>query len=360
MGQSQKIYEAKTMHGGETMKKRVFALIGILTLLGVLFWVGFQLKFWGTKALEDSLYSGTIEATMVPIQPEQGGKLLEVLVEEGQTVKTGDVLARIDDRAAKIALESAKGQLRQAEAKLNDLLGGARSEEVRRLRALLNQVQANEEGLASNLKFEEKTLKDLEALYSAGAASQKELDIQQNKLNTIKAQHEAAKAQVEAAQASLDQALAGFTEPTVVAQKAAVDIAKQNVKAAELVIEKLEIKSPIQGSVFYRHVEPGQVINAGTRIITLMSPEDLWVKIYVPETELNHVKMGGGVRISVDAYPDQVFKGEIQYISNQAEFTPKNVQTREERTKTVYAVKIRITEGKDVLKAGMPADVSFQ
>lgn len=342
------------------MKKKRIAVAGIITILGIAVWLGFRFDLWGAKIAEESMYSGTIESTMVPVQPELGGKLVEVLVQEGQAVKSGEVLARLDDRSAKIALESAKGQLRQAEAKLSDLLNGPRSEEVRRLRAILTQGQANVDGLASNLQYEEKTLKDLEQLYAAEAISKKEVDIEQNKLNSVKAQHESAKAQVEAAQASLDQALAGFTEPTVVAQKAAVDIAQQAVKAAELSIEKLEIKSPLTGTVFYRHVEAGQVISPGSRIVTLVNPENLWVKVYIPETQLDQIKLGGEARVTVDAYSDQEFKGEVQFISNQAEFTPKNVQTKEERTKTVYAVKIRITEGIDVLKAGMPADVLFR
>ncbi len=119
--------------------KRRFAIVIILTLLGVSVWLGFRFNLWGATPPQDFLYSGTIEATMVPIQPEQGGKLTEVLYQEGQDVKAGDVLARMDDRSAKISLESAKGQLRQAEAKLNDLLSGSRSEEVRRLRAILAQ-----------------------------------------------------------------------------------------------------------------------------------------------------------------------------------------------------------------------------
>jgi HlyD family secretion protein len=341
------------------MRKRKVVGVAILTLLGIVAFIGFRFNF-GREVEEDSVYSGTIEATMIPVQPEQGGRLTEVLAQEGQTVKKDDILAKIDDRAAKINLESAKGLLHQSEAKLNELLSGSRSEEVRRLRAILAQAQASKEGLASNLLYEEKNLKDMEQLQLAGAISKKDVELQQNKLNSIKAQHESAKAQIDAAQASLDQALAGFTEPLVIAQKSAVDIAKQSVKTAELTLEKLEIKSPMNGRVFYRHVEPGQVVNAGTRILTLVGPEDLWVKVYVPETELDLVKLGGEALISVDAYPNQEFSGEVQYISNQAEFTPKNVQTREERTKTVYAVKVRITEGKDVLKAGMPADVFFR
>lgn len=340
------------------MKKRVIAIIILLSLAGASVWLGS--KYNPQVKPQESTYSGTIETTMVPVQPEQGGKLIEVLVQEGQTIKAGDVLARLDDRAAKISLESAKGQLEQAQAKLNDVLSGPRSEEVRRLRAILTQTQATEAGLAQNLQFEEKNLADLKQLLSAGAASQKDVDVEQNKLNSIKAQHNSIEAQVDAAQASLDQVLVGFTDPTIQAQKAAVDIAGQGVKAAELTLEKTVIKSPLNGKLLYRHVEPGQVVNSGARIVTLSNPEDLWIKVYVPEAELKLVKVGGAATIRVDAYPNQAFQGEVTIISDQAEFTPKNVQTREERTKTVYAVKVKVTEGKDVLKAGMPADVLFQ
>lgn len=340
------------------MKKRVILIIVLLSVVGAGVWLGAKYNLWGKS--QDNAYSGTIETTVVPVQPEQGGKLTEVLVQEGQSVKLGDVLARLDDRAAKISLENAKGQLQQAQAKLNDLLGGARSEEIRRLRAILAQTQAAETGLAQNLQFEEKTLADLNQLYTAGAASKKDVDAEQNKLNSLNAQHDGAKAQVEAAQASLDQALDGFTEPAIQAQKSAVDIAEQGVKAAELALEKMVIKSPMNGQVLYRHVEPGQVVNPGARVVTLSNPEELWIKVYVPETEVNSVKMGGKATVSVDAYPGRTFKGVVTFISDQAEFTPKDIQTREERTKTVYAVKVKLTEGKDVLKAGMPADVLFQ
>lgn len=340
------------------MKRRVIALILFISVLGTAVWLGSKNNLWSKSG--DRIYSGTIETTVVPVQPEQGGKLTEVLVQEGQSVKAGDALARLDDRAAKISLESAKGQLQQAQAKLNDMLNGSRSEEVRRLRAVLAQVQATEAGLAENLQFEEKNLADLKQLYSAGAVSKKDVDAEQNKLDSVNAQHESAKAQVDAAQASLDQALDGFTEPSIQAQKSAVNIAEQGVNAAQLSLEKTVIKSPLNGVVLYRHVEPGQVVNPGAPIVTLSNPEDLWIKVYVPDAELKLVKIGQAARVSVDAYPNQTFKGEVIYISDQAEFTPKNVQTKEERTKMVYAVKVKLNEGKDVLKAGMPADVLFQ
>ncbi|MEA4902200.1 HlyD family secretion protein [Desulfitobacterium sp.] len=340
------------------MKRKIIALILLVSVLGTGVWLGVKNNLWNKS--EDRTYSGTIETTEVPVQPEQGGRLTEVLVQEGQSVKVGDVLARQDDRAAKTSLEIAKGQLQQAQARLNDMLNGSRSEEVRRLQAVLAQAQATENGLAQNVQFERKNLADLQQLYSAGAVPKKDVDAEQNKLDSVNAQHESAKAQVEAAQATLDQALAGLTEPSIQAQKSAVNIAEQGVNAAQLSLEKTVIKSPLNGVVFYRHVEPGKIVNPGAPIVTLSDPEDLWIKVYVPDAELKLVKIGETAHVSVDAYPDQTFAGEITYISDQAEFTPKNVQTKEERTKMVYAVKVRLNEGKDVLKAGMPADVLFQ
>ncbi|MHB1653647.1 MAG: HlyD family secretion protein [Desulfitobacteriaceae bacterium] len=339
------------------MQKRIVVLAGLI-VLGILVWLGFRLGLWGTA--EKPYYSGTIEGTTVPVQPEQGGKITEILVQEGQSIKTGDVIARLDERSAKIALDTANSQLQQAEAKLNDLLGGTRSEEVRRLQALLAQTRANAQGLSGNLQYEDKTLADYNQLYSSGAISKKEVDAEQNKRDTVKAQYDSAMDQANAAQASLDQAIAGYTQPTIQAQKSAVDIARQSVKAAELALSKQEIKSPMNGRVLYKHVEIGQVVNAGTRLVTLVNPDDLWVKVYVPEAKLNQVKIGGSAQVSVDAYPSQSFQGEVQWVSDKAEFTPKNVQTKEERTTTVFAIKIRIIEGKDLLKAGMPADVVFQ
>jgi HlyD family secretion protein len=344
------------------MKKKIIVLLGLTILVSGLIWLGFRTNIWeiiwGTKPSLD--YSGTIEATQLPVQAEQSAKIKTILVSEGQDISTGQVIAQLDNSQALINLDTAEGQVQQAEAKLNDLLSGTRSQEVRRLQAVVAQTGANAQVIARNIQYEEKNLADLNQLYAAGAISKKEVDAQQNKLDTLKSQYTGTQKQVEAAQASLDLALAGYTQPTIEAQKTAVEIARQAVKSAELALDKLEIKSPVNGRVLYKHVEPGQVVNAGTRIVTLVDANDLTVKVYVPEAKLSSVKVGGPALVAVDAYPGRTFKGEVQNVSDKAEFTPKNVQTREERTSMVFAVKIRITEGKDLLKAGMPADVVFQ
>ncbi|HWQ41027.1 MAG TPA: HlyD family efflux transporter periplasmic adaptor subunit [Desulfosporosinus sp.] len=342
------------------MRRRIISIvIGVVVLLALI-----TLSVWGTKYFnrpaDTNTYSGTIEGTELPVQPELGGRIVDLQVHEGQVIKAGDLIAKLDDSQAKISLDTAKNQQIQAQAKLNDLLGGARAEEIRRLKEVLSQANANAEGLAQNLQFEENNLANDQKLYDAGAISQQILDTQQNKLDTLKAQYEGAQASVNAAQASLEQAQAGNTQPTIQAQQAAVDVTAQSVKAAELSLSKLIIKSPAGGQVLYQHIELGQVVNPGTTLVTILDPNDLWIKIYIPEAKLSQVKVGGTALIAVDSYPGKTFKGQIQYLSNQAEFTPKNVQTKEERTTTVYAVKLSITEGKDQLKAGMPADVTLQ
>ena len=338
------------------MKRKLAVIVVVLTLITLSIFLGNR---YINRPAETITYSGTIEGTELPVQPELGGRIVDLPVREGQIIKAGDIVAKLEDSQAKISLDSAKVQQAQAQAKLDDLLGGARTEEIRRLKGLLAQANANAAGLALNVKYEDNTLTNVQKLEN-NALTQQKVDEQQNKLDTVKAQYQGAQANVNAVQASLDQAQAGNSQPTIKAQKAAVDIVAQSVKAAELALSKLTIKSPTSGQVLYKHVELGQVVNPGTTLVTILDPNDLWIKIYIPEAKLSQVKMGGTAFIAVDSYPGKTFKGQIQYVSNQAEFTPKNVQTKEERTTTVYAVKISITEGKDQLKAGMPADVTLQ
>lgn len=339
------------------MKKKLAVIVVVLTLISLSVFLGNR---YLNRPAAIITYSGTIEGTDLPVQPEVGGKIIELTVQEGQTIKVGDIVAKLEDSQAKISLDTAKAQQTQAQAKLDDLLGGARAEEIRRLKGMLAQANATATGLALNVKFEENNLTEDQKLLDDHAMSQQLVDAQRNKRDTVKAQYQGALANVNAVQASIDQAQAGNTQPTIKAQQAAVDITSQAVKAAELTLSKLTIKSPASGQVIYKHVELGQVVNPGTTLVTIVDTNDLWIKIFIPEAKLNQVKVGGTISIAVDSYPDKTFKGQIIYVSNQAEFTPKNVQTKEERTTTVYVVKISITEGKDQLKAGMPADVTLQ
>lgn len=236
------------------MKRKLAVIVVVLTLITLSIFLGNR---YINRPAETITYSGTIEGTELPVQPELSGRIVDLPVHEGQIIKAGDIVAKLDDSQAKISLDSAKVQQAQAQAKLDDLLGGARTEEIRRLKGLLAQANANAAGLALNVKYEDNTLTNVQKLEN-NALTQQKVDEQQNKLDTVKAQYQGAQANVNAVQASLDQAQAGNSQPTIKAQKAAVDIVAQSVKAAELALSKLTIKSPTSGQVLYKHVELGQ------------------------------------------------------------------------------------------------------
>jgi HlyD family secretion protein len=136
--------------------------------------------------------------------------------------------------------------------------------------------------------------------------------------------------------------------------------AEAAVAGIEASLANLTIRAPFDGIVTVKHREPGEIVAGGTPVLTVMAPGDRWVRIYVPENRLGAVQLGARAAITSDTYPDQEYDGEVMYIASEAEFTPKSVQTTEERVRLVYAVKVRITgDSALVLKPGMPADVAI-
>src|SRR5665648_775517 len=248
------------------MKKKLAIIVVVLAFI-TLTVLGY--RSYINRTTDPTTYSGTIEGTAMPVQPEYGGRIVDLPVREGQMIKVGDIVAKLDDSQAKISLDSAKSQQTQAQAKLNDLLGGARVEEIRRLESVVTQAKANLAALEPNLKYEEDNLATNQTLYEGGAISKQVVDALQNKIDTLKAQYNSVQASIKVAQASVDQAQAGNTQPTIQAQKAAVDITAQSVEMVELSLNKLIIRSPISGQVIYKHVELGQVVNPGTALITI-------------------------------------------------------------------------------------------
>ncbi len=137
--------------------------------------------------------------------------------------------------------------------------------------------------------------------------------------------------------------------------------AQANVQAIEAVLANMIIRASFDGVVTVRHREPGEIMPAGAPVLTVMNPGDRWVRIYIPENHIGAVHLGQKAMITTDTWPDKQYAGDVTYIASQAEFTPKNVQTTEERVKLVYAVKVRITDDpKFELKSGMPADVRLE
>lgn len=178
----------------------------------------------------------------------------------------------------------------------------------------------------------------------------------QAQVNAARAQYEVATAAVAVAQAGVDGLRIGATPEQIAAVEAQVEIARAALQALEVQLDKLTLESPISGLVLERPVHVGEVAVPGAPLLTLADLDNVTLTVYVPEDQLGKVQLGQRASVTVDAYPDRTFVGEVTFIATQAEFTPRNVQTREERVNMVFAVKVSLPNADHALKPGMPAD----
>jgi len=290
--------------------------------------------------------SGTVEATDADLGFQIGGRVLSIDVDEGDAVAAGTELARLDTRELEAALQGARAQADAAEARLAELEGGARPQEV---------VTAEAAVRAAATRAEEARLEHDRAntLFEGGAISQQAFDRAASALRV-------AEAALEQAEEQLAMVEEGPRSETIRGQRAAVAQARANVARAEAALTAAVVVAPFAGVVTIRHREPGEGVTAGAPVVTLLDPQDRWVRIYVREDQMGRVQLGGRAEIVSDTYPDRSYGGEVVFIGSEAEFTPRNVQTTEERIKLVYPVKVRIGSDPDfALKPGIPVDVTL-
>jgi HlyD family secretion protein len=286
--------------------------------------------------------SGTIEATEVRVSSQVAGIVTEEDAIEGSSVRRGAILARIDPQAYRFRLGEAKAAAEAARAQLDLLVGGARAEDIMQAKASLDQAD-------ENLHLAETDAARMRDLAASGSATTQQRDDAVAHLAIAKAQRESA-----------DQGLRrleSFTRPEELqAAQARLEQAQWAVRLAEKSLAECDISAPIDGSVLERLAEAGELAMVGSGIATLADLGSLNLTIYIPETEIGHISLGQAAKISVDSFPGRTFPGKVYFISPRAEFTPKNVQTKDERVKQVFAVKLDLGDGSGLLKPGMPAD----
>jgi HlyD family secretion protein len=320
------------------MNKRVTILIPIVLLAGVAACSNGQA---GTLSA-----SGTVEATDADLGFQAPGRVLAIPVHEGDAVSEGDELARLDSREMQAALDAANAQLAASEARLTELVRGARPQELATAEAAVRSAteRADEARRAADRA---------RTLFDGGAISRQAMDQAATAL-------EVAVAAQQQAEEQLALVREGPRSETINAQRAVVEQARANVARAEATLANAVITAPFAGLVTSRHREPGEAVQAGAPVLTLLDPDDRWVRIYIREDQIGMVHLGLAAEIVSDTYPDRVYQGEVTFIGSEAEFTPRNVQTAEERIKLVYPVKVRITGDPDFeLKPGVPADVTL-
>ncbi len=329
------------------MNKRRLIPAVVLVIVAAVAGVLWKTRPWAPEADAGLVAaSGTVDATEVSTSFRVPGILRDRPVDEGSVVKAGEVLAALDTREANARLRQAQAAEQAAQARLKDLEQGYRSQEIAEARAQVQLAQAN----LANLQEEARRS---ENLFQTGAVSRQRRDKDETAAAVAREQSAAAVARLKLLQS-------GFRKETIMAARAQVAEARAAVEAARVALEDLQAKSTIDGTVTRKHAEPGETLAAGRPVVTVTDLSRPWVRVYIPENRIGKVRLGASARIKVDTFPDREFSGRVSYVSAQAEFTPKNVQTQEERVKLVFAVNVTADNPGGILKPGMPADVYIQ
>ena len=324
-----------------TGPKRFIPVAAVVVLLVVALW---WILFRNQRPGDSLMASGTVEATEARLGFPATGRVDSIMVREGDAVRHGVELAHLDRLEIEARLEQARATVVSSRALLRELERGFRREEVAQARASLN---------AANRRVDDarQAFDRTKRLLEGGAVSQEAFDRAQIALDIAESERTRAAEQVQLMES-------GPRREQIQAQRGQLAQAEASVQAIEAALANMTIRAPFDGIVTVKHREPGEIVAGGSPVITVMDPSDRWVRIYVPENRLGAVRLGASAAITTDTYPDQDIAGEVTYIASEAEFTPKSVQTSEERVRLVYAVKVRITGDSSLaLKPGMPADV---
>ncbi len=312
--------------------------------------------------------SGNLELTLVDLSFKTAGRMTELTVREGDSVKKGQVIARLDaaqleqqkarDIAAIASAQSAYDQLRttiefqqatidsdiatrqaelaQAQARLDELNAGSRTQEIQQAESQVNEARAQVDLARADWDRAQTLYKDQDISTS---------------------QFDQARTKFSANNSALAQAEQRY--PLVKEGRAEIDRARAQAGITQAQLADTVIASPIDGVVLVKSTEPGEVIAAGTTIVSIGDIDHPWLRAYVGETDLGRVKLGTPVKLTTDSYPAKTYMGAVSFISSEAEFTPKQIQTKEERVKMVYRIKVEVDNPNQELKNNMPVDAEI-
>ena len=375
--------------------KRTF-IIGV-TALAVLIVVGWLIHS-RANSKNSFVYSGTIETREIQIGSKIGGRVIRVLVEEGQAVKAGTLLVQFEFDDVKAQRAQAQAQFEQAQADFHRLQRGNRPEEIVQAQANAQMQRAMLNAAESGPRSQE--LKQAEADYAAAKADSANAQINFQRMDTLvrgdtvsrqqydnakatrdstaqkaeslhqrlallqagtrKEDLQAAQERYRQAQAAADLMQHGYRKEDIDAGRAKMEEAQARVDQLDIQLKEANLFAPADGLVQTVSVRTGDLVGPGKIVVTMLESSQLWVKVYVPETDLSTVRVGQSARVEVDSLQSRRFTGNVQEIAAQAEFLPRNVQTRDDRQHQVFGVKVRVDNPDGALKSGMSATVRLQ
>jgi len=301
--------------------------------------------------------SGYVEATDVRVAAEVGGRLLEVKAAEGDRVTAGDVIARIDTADAELSLRRAQADRDQAQAQLALLLAGSRSEDVRQASSQVQAAQADVKAAQADADAAAADLQRFEDLLRANAGSVKQRDDAATRRDVAVARVRGAQERAQAAADALARLRAGARPQEVAAARARVAAVDAQIATVQKAVGDAVVKAPAGGIVTSKILHAGEMAAARSPIVVITDLDHAWANVYVDERLVPQLKMGQAVTLLTDA--GQRLPGTITFISPKAEFTPRNVQTAEERSKLVYRIKVTADNREGILKPGMPVEAEL-
>jgi len=387
-------------------KRRVVLILVLLAAAGGGAWYWFNAG--ANRNTSFIPVSGNLELTQVDLSFKTAGRMTELKVREGDFVKKGDVIARLDsaqldqqllrDQASVASAQSSlqqlqtsieyqqatlesdistrRAELAQAQARLDELLAGSRPQEIQQAQSAVVDAKAWNDQARSDWER-------AQTLFAREDISKQQYDQARTKLDSTAAQLRqaedksalvkegprtqeiaGARAQVARAQAAVQTAEANRIEVRRKQQELTARRAEIEKNSAQAGMTRTQIAdavavAPIDGVVLVKAAEAGEVIAAGSTIVSLGDLEHPWLRAYINETDLGRVKIGGKARLSTDSFPGKVYEGRISFIASEAEFTPKQIQTKEERVKLVYRIKIEVDNSQHELKNNMPVDAEI-
>jgi len=303
--------------------------------------------------------SGYVEATEVRVAPEVGGRLVDLKVDEGDRVKTGDVIAQLDTADIALALQRAAAERLGADAQLRLLVAGARAEDIRQAEAQLAAAEADLAASKQELSSAERDLKRFEALLASNSGAEKPRDDAATRRDVAGDRVKAGEQRVRAAAETVARLKAGARREEIDAARARLAGADAQIATLEKAQRDATVVAPASGIVTQKLVDEGELLAPRTPIVVLANLDEVWANVYVDEPLVPRVTLGQTATIFTDAGGAGI-EGTVTFISPKAEFTPRNVQTAEERSKLVFRVKVTVNNEKGVLKQGMPVEAEIR
>jgi multidrug resistance efflux pump len=338
-------------------------------------------------------WSGTVEARTITVGSRAGGRVKEVLLREGARVTAGQPLLTLEVGDLEAQRLTAQAELDQASANLDKTQRGARPEEIAEAKARAATATAALQEQRAGARHEqidaakarrvaaqvavdkaEIDVGRVRKLAATGAVSQADADVAETAVRSAHAQLDAANSELEelqngtrrediaqaAARAAEANASAKLVEigaraEDIRAAQARVDSARGRLEQIKVLIDELTVKAPRDARVEVLDLRPGDILAANAAAATLLEDDQLYVRIYIPETQIGRVQLGATVPVTVDSFPDRSFAGVVEHINDVGEYSPRNLQTADERADQVFAARIGLKEGRDVLRAGMAA-----